>query len=73
MCVLGRFSCVCLFVILWTVGCSVHGILQTKILEWIAVPSSRDRTLLLPSPGVAPAFPALSPALSGRFFTTSAT
>ena len=25
-------------------GCSVHGILQARILEWISMPSSRDRT-----------------------------
>jgi len=31
-------------------GSSVHGILQAKILEWVAVPSSRD----LPSPGIKP-------------------
>ena len=28
-------------------GSSVHGILQAKILEWVAMPSSRD----LPNPG----------------------
>ena len=44
-------------------GSSVHGILQARILEWVAMLSSRgssrpsDRT----------------PALAGRFFTTSAT
>ena len=27
-------------------GSSVHGILQAKILEWVAIPSSRDRTLV---------------------------
>ena len=49
-------------------GSSVHGILQARILEWIAPPSSRgpswfrDRTRSL-----------RSPALAGRFFTTSAT
>ena len=73
MCVLSRFSCVCLFAILWTVGCSVHGILQTKILEWIAMPSPRNRTLLLPNPGIKPTSPALSSALAGTFFTASAT
>ena len=42
------FSRVWLFVILWTVahcpwdcGSSVHGILQARILEWIAMSSSR--------------------------------
>ena len=42
---------------------SVHGILQARMLEWVAMPSSRgssqprDRTLI-------------SPSLAGRFFTT---
>ena len=37
-------SCIRLFATLWTVappGSSVHGILQARILEWVAVPSSR--------------------------------
>ena len=48
-------------------GSSVHGSLQERILEWVAMPSSRgfswsrDGTCIL------------SPALAGRFFTTSAT
>ena len=29
-------------------GSSAHGILQTRILEWVAMPSSRD----LPDPGM---------------------
>ena len=36
-------------------GSSVHGILQARILEWIAIPFSRD----LPNPGVEPQSPAL--------------
>ena len=49
-------------------GSSVHGILPARILEWVAMPSSRgssrlwDRMVSL-----------LSPALAGRFFTTSST
>ena len=31
-------------------GSSVHGILQTRILEWVAMPSSRD----LPNPRIEP-------------------
>ena len=31
-------------------GSSVHGILQTRILEWVAMPSSRD----LPNSGTEP-------------------
>ena len=42
-------------------GSSVHGILQARILEWIAKSFSRD----LPDPGIEPQ----SPALAGRFFT----
>ena len=41
---------------------SVHGFLQARILEWVAIPSSRG----LPKPGIELA----SPALSGGFFTT---
>ena len=33
----------------------VHGILQARILEWVASPFSRD----LPNPGIKPRFPAL--------------
>ena len=50
-------------------GSSVHGILQVRILEWVAMPSSRgslqprDRTLGL----------LYLPALASRFFTTSNT
>ena len=39
-------------------GSSVHGILQTRILEWVAMPSSRD----LPDPGIEPMSP-VAPAL----------
>ena len=36
-------------------GSSVHGILQARILEWVAVPSPED----LPKPGIEPRSPAL--------------
>ena len=36
-------------------GSSVHGILQARILEWVAVPFSRD----LPNPGIEPGSSAL--------------
>ena len=49
-------------------GTSVHGILQARILEWVAMPSSED----LSNPGIEPTS-LLSPALTGRFFTTGAT
>ena len=37
---LSRLSHVWLFVTLWTVDSSVHGILQARTLEWVAMPSS---------------------------------
>ena len=49
-------------------GSSVHEILQAKILEWGAMPSSRGSS----HPGIKPAFPK-SPVLPSRFFITSAT
>ena len=36
-------------------GAPLHGILQTRILEWVAIPFSRD----LPNPGIKPRSPAL--------------
>ena len=36
-------------------GSSVHGILQARILQWVAIPSPKD----LPNPGIQPGFPAL--------------
>ena len=42
-------------------GSSVYGISQARILEWVAIPFSRDR----PNPGIEPG----SPVLSGGFFT----
>ena len=58
------------FATLWTVArqAPVHGILQARILEWVAVPSSRGSSQTwdgTSSPG--------SPALAGGFFITSAT
>ena len=47
-------------------GSSIHGILQARKLEWVAMPSSGD----LPDPGIEPVF-LMSPVLSGGFFTTS--
>ena len=43
-CVLTQFSCVRLFVTLWTVAFQAPlsmGILQARTLEWVAMPSSR--------------------------------
>ena len=60
-----RYSHVQLFATLWTITCQapLHGILQARILGWVAMPSSRDssqpRNLI-------------SPALAAKFFTTRA-
>ena len=43
-------------------GFPVHGILQARIPDWVAIPFSRD----LPDPGIEP----VSPGLAGGFFTT---
>ena len=48
-----------------TPGSSVLGISQARILEWVAISSSRN----LPDPGIKPACP-VSPALAGRLITT---
>ena len=49
-------------------GSSVHGILQARVLEWVAVPSPRG------SPNPETELASLrSTALAGGFFTTSAT
>ena len=44
---------------------SAHGILQARILEWIAMPFPSPGDL--PDPGVEPTS-LMSPALAGRFF-----
>ena len=51
-------------------GYSVHGILQTRILEWVALPCPPPRGL--PNTGIKPTS-LMSPALAGGFFTTSTT
>ena len=69
-CVLNRFSCVqlCNPADCSLPGCSVHGILQARTLEWVAMPSSRgssqprDQTYLC-----------YVSCIGSRFFTTSAT
>ena len=47
---------------------SVRGILQARILEWVAIPFSRH----LPDPGMEPTN-LMSPVLVDEFFTTRAT
>ena len=70
VCALNHFSCVSLRN---PMDCSppdssVHGTLQARILEWAAVPSTRESS----QPGVKP-MSLTSLALAGGFFTTSAT
>ena len=48
-------------------GSTVYGILQARILEWVAISFSRED---LPNPGIEPAF-LMSPAFAGGFFITS--
>ena len=70
-CVLSHFIHVRLFVTLWTVALqalSGHGILQARILEWVAMLSSRGSS----RPEID-AMSLASPALAGRFFITSTT
>ena len=49
-------------------GSSVHGILKARVLEQVAMHSSRVSF----NPGIEP-MSLMSPALTGRFFTTNAT
>ena len=51
----GSESCSVVSDSLQPMGCIVHEILQARILEWVAVPFSRD----LPNPGVKPRSPTL--------------
>ena len=48
-------------------GSSVRGILQARMLEWVAIPHCGD----LPNPGIE-SVSLVSPALAGEFSTTSA-
>ena len=49
-------------------GSSVHGIFQARILEWVAMPSSRGSS----QPRDQTQGSLMSPALAGGFFSTSA-
>ena len=66
VCVLSSFRYVQLFASVWTVGSSVHGILQARILSGLPCPHPRD----LPDPGMAFL---ISPALADGFFASSTT
>ena len=69
MCVLSHFSCVRLFVTLWTIACQAPlsmGFSRQEYLSGLPCPPPGD----LPSPGIEPTSPT-SPALAGGFFTTA--
>ena len=51
-------------------GSYVHGILQTRILEWVAMLSSRGSS---PTQGSNESISLMPPALTGRFFTIRTT
>ena len=70
-CMLSRFSCVRLFVTLWTVVYQAPPSMEVSGEEyWSALPCPPPGDL--PESGVKPES-LMSPALAGRFFTTSAT
>ena len=71
MLLLSRFSCVQLFATPWTVACKSPLSMQfSRQGYWsgLLFPLPGD----LPNPGIKPAS-LMSPALAGRFFTTSTT
>ena len=70
-CVLSRFSHIWLFVIPWTIACQDSlsmGILQARILKWVAMPSFRGSSWSRAQTPIS-----MSPVLTGRFFTTNTT
>ena len=72
---LSHISCVQLFVTSMDcspAGSSLHGVFQARVLEWVAISSSRGSPGDLPNPRIEPASLS-SPALAGRFFTTRQT
>ena len=68
LCVLGRFSRVRLFAIPWTVArqAPLHGISQVRILDGLPCPLPGHLSI----PEIELESPA-SPALAGKFFTTT--
>ena len=71
MCVLSNFSSVRLCATLWTTACQAPlfmGILQARILSGLPCPPPG----FLPDPEIEPVS-LTSPAMAGKFFTTSAT
>ena len=65
-CMLSLQSCLCDPMDYSPSGSSVHGILQGRILEWGAMPSSKGSSWSRDGRGTL-----ASPALAGRLFTTS--
>ena len=64
-CMLSRFSRVQLFATPWTVACQAPlsmRILQARILEWVAIPSSRESSQLRDKTQVS--------CITGKFFTS---
>ena len=71
VCVLSYFSCVQLFVTLWTIAHQTPlamGFSRQEYWSELPFPSLGD----IPKPGIKPTS-LMSPALAGKFFTTSAT
>ena len=70
VCTLSCFSCVWLFATLWTIACQAPLSMGFSRQErWTGLPCPPPGDL--PDPGIKPG-PLVSPALTGRFFTTSA-
>ena len=70
VCMVSHFNCVrlCDPMECSPPGSSAHGVLLVRILQWIAVPSTREISRLGEQP-----VSLMSPALAGGFFTTSST
>ena len=71
VCMLNHFSCIKLFVTVWTVACQVPlsmGFSRQGYWSGLLCLPPAD----LPDPGIKP-MSLISPALAGGFFTTSAT
>ena len=64
-CMLSHFSRVWLCTTLWTVAHQLHGILRTRILDWVAMPSSRGSSQLRDRTYVSCSY-----YTAGGFFTT---
>ena len=69
-CVLSHFSCLtlCNLMDCSPPGSAIPGVFQARILEWVAMPSSRGSSWLRDRTHVS-----LSPVLADGFFTTRAT